>query len=342
MTDAAKKFHVYVIHASHLKDRDANIQKLRTTLATTDIKNAQFASFHLIEDFDPPKITQELVKNCVDYKPLEKDDPFAILNGLIKNLHVNQLSNSLKHAKVIQMIAKNGAAEDMHIVLEDDVLFDNTLAGKLQRLFDEYDATKHPFVSLGLPYVGNATAFIAPINSEIRVLPVIDSYIVTTEAAEKLKSVMLPIKFATNVQLDYCLKKLDIPIQQTIQNVFVDGSKFGTTLSTQTANNQLMFNTDYITLRNIVEKPDSPTAEDDAKVQEFLEKSPIRQHPDFKYCLAKYLTRKGRFSDAEKIFTEVYNFMLTNQTIVNHSSLLLKDFIRLHANLQSPAVLSVA
>jgi hypothetical protein len=73
---------------------------------------------------------------------------------------------------------------------------------------------------------------------------------------------------------------------------------------------------------------------DDAKVLQTYENSSIKMSPDFMYIVGKYWNGRKEYTKARELFQDAYNTCLLNGAIVNHESMLLKDFIKLHKHLQ--------
>lgn len=330
-----KQLHIYIIHAATLPDRKDNIDKLRLQLAQNPSPQFELAGFHMIDAHDPGQITAETVKTSVNYTQIPVENPLAYLNVYMKNMHVNQLSNALKHFKAIEMIAAAEDDEAIHIVLEDDVVYDSKLVARLERVFTIMDGREHGFVLLGLPAPHKVEdAKLLPLHTSFRVMPVVDSYIIHRDVAKKVMSMCMPIKFMTNVHLDYVLKTKKVNIYQSAPNVFLDGSKYGTCVSSQGANNTLLFNSEYVAMKTIVEK-EKLVETDDKTAQVLIDTSVVKQHPDFRYLVAKYLTKKQQYKEAHAVYVETYNALLRRSCVVNHDSLLLKDFIRLYSKLQN-------
>lgn len=330
-----RKLHIYFIHSKTLPDREVIINNFRAIVAKHSFKTVEIGSIRVITDHDPNDIQVDLIQKSVDYSPL-KDDRVAYLNQLTKNIHINQLSNSLKHLKALELISECPSDDDIHLVLEDDVLYENTMCESLENVIIKMQP-EHGMVFLGLPsqteFQKGTTTF-HKVTDLFKVLPLLDSYLIRKETAKTLFQNFLPIKFITNVQMQYLLTTLNVPAYQVVPNVFIDGSKYGVFTSTQTGNNMLVFNKDYAMLQTIANKP-TLSKDDQVVAEKLVAESPIRGHPDFLHMKAKYLTAVGKYKEAEQSFAEAYNGLIVKGSIVNHDCTLLKDFIRLFAHLQT-------
>lgn len=328
-----KHIHVYFIHAKSLPEREGMMQNFRAAVAKHSFQGMEMGSVHVITNNDPNEIVLDKVQSMVDYKPLQ-DERVVMLNQLTKNIHINQLSNALKHMDALTMISGHENDNDIHLVLEDDVLFDDNMCFNLEKAINLMATNGHDMLFLGLPSQGEHTNLeVKQVSDTFRVLPLNDSYIITRKAASVLKENFFPIKFVTNVHLQYLMTVHNLKAYQTIPNIFMDGSKYGVFTSTQTGNNLLVFNKDFVTMQSLLQKKEWTTQET-VVADKLISESPVRTHPDFLYLKAKYLTLSKKYKEAEQCYGEAYNTLILKNSIVNHECNLLKDFIRLFAHLQ--------
>jgi GR25 family glycosyltransferase involved in LPS biosynthesis len=264
-----------------------------------------------------------------------------VYNNFLKNLHVHQLSNSLKHFKVYEKIAKSPETDDslteLNIILEDDILYEERVFISLEKMARDLPAN-FDLVFLGLPTnieIKNKNEVVFQQTKDIfKVLPYCDSYVISRSAAKKLYENYMPCKFLTNIQLSYLIEKLDLKALLVAPNIFMDGTKFGMFASSVNPNNVLMFNNDYNAVKTLIAKEVLSDQEKTMLIQ-LLKSSTIAQHPDFCYLKGQYLTKTGDFSEAQKCYEETYKKYKALNTIVNHESMFLKDYIRLFKHLQS-------
>jgi GR25 family glycosyltransferase involved in LPS biosynthesis len=251
-------------------------------------------------------------------------------------MHLFQLSNALKHYKALELIA-NSAENELSIVLEDDVVYEEKICLLLEKLVANLPST-YDMIFMGLPgniEIKNRNEIKYQNTSEVfRVLPYTDSYLISKQAAKRLYDEFLPIKFVGNIQLSYLIEKLNLKTVLTLPNIFADASKLGMFLSTLNPNNALVFNQEYMRLKTIVSKEEPLTTDDITALDEMISKSQIQGHPDFMYQKALYLVKQKKYEEAEKVYEAALNIYTANNCIVNHESAFLKDYIRLYKNLQ--------
>lgn len=331
----SKKLNIYFIHSKTLPERKSVIDNLTTTIKKYKFKNVVVSSIQIIDNYDPDDITMDTIRSYVDYKKIEEPH-VDFYNQLLRNLHVNQLSNTLKHKQTLEMIAKNSNDNEINLVLEDDVLYEDKICVSFEKMLNALPK-KYDVIMLGMPTtseVQDKTKFAFQDTHKIfRVLPVCDSYLITHSAAKALAMNYSPIKFANNLQLSYIADKLGIETLQSIPNIFIDGTKYGLFLSKLSSNNPLIFNNDFITLRSVVSK-DVLTKHDKKQVEELLTKSPIKDNPDFIHLECTYHIKNQNYKKAIQRFEVAYNTYNANGCILSNDSLFLKDYIRTHKYIQ--------
>lgn len=325
-----RKLNIYILHCKALKERDASISNIVAKIKSSSYSNVEIGQIFLIASNDPSDINVELIQKTIDYSTV-KEQNLALYNQFIKNIHVNQLSNTLKHVDALRKIIETPNT-DLHLVIEDDMLFGDDLCSVLDSVLTKIKA--QPIVFLGLPSNESGDIEIKETKTQFNIIPLVDSYIINYDTAKLISDNVFPIKFTTVFQLNYTLQKCGIQSYQSSRNVFVNGSKYGMFVSSLNPNNSLVFNKDYVTLLEIVNRATN-TADDSIVVAKMQRESPIAKSPDFMYLIAKFHIKEKNYKEAEQILSEAYNITLANNGIVNHESVMLKDFITLFKHLQS-------
>lgn len=168
------------------------------------------------------------------------------------------------------------------------------------------------------------------------VLPACDSYLITPGAAAKLVQQgghMLPVRFPTHVQLSYAIKKAGLKSYVVVPNVFVDGSKLGVFCSSLDANNRLVWNQNYCMMEALVRQtPLPPDAAE--RFEELWAQQPFKQHPDVLVVRAAFLSKLGRFKDAEAAYADALRLYDDNGAVVNSTSAFLRSYMDLYRELQ--------
>ena len=100
-----RNLNVFFIHAQWLKDRERvlnDFQRITSKYEWTQFANVKI---HLVTDYDPQTINADIISKTVSYEQITEDDT-KFYNQFLKNLHVFQLSNSLKHYKALEIISR--------------------------------------------------------------------------------------------------------------------------------------------------------------------------------------------------------------------------------------------
>lgn len=330
-----KKLNVYFIHAKTLKEREHVIQNVKTALKGHKFRNLSLSSFRVIDDFDPNDIDTQFIRENVSYSKIEETH-VQQFNGYIKNLHINQLSNALKHRKALELIAKRSNDNEINLILEDDVLYEERFCASLDTLVSALPSS-YDIVFLGMPTKTappkSDTYTFQDTRETFDVLPFCDSYIISHSACKALVPHYSPIKFCNNVQLSFMCYKLGLTTLQSVANIFIDGSKYGMFLSKLNTNNPLIFNNDFTTLRTIISR-EHMNEESKNEVLKILSTTPLKHNPDFLHLECLFHIKNKDYEKARQKFEEAYNVYAANGCTLSHDSAFLRDYIFLHKHLQ--------
>jgi GR25 family glycosyltransferase involved in LPS biosynthesis len=331
-----KKLNVYFIHAKFVKEREQVIENFKKALKKYRFRDIVLGKFFVITEYDPDAITSDVISKFVKYERITENH-VEFYNQLLKNMHVNQLSNTLKHMKALSLIAKNSNDNEINIVLEDDVLYEDKVCASLEKLVDQLPKP-YDIVFLGFPTVEepkDTSKFIFQDTHKLfKIIPFCDSYIVSRSAAKAISANYTPVKFCNNVQLSYICDKIGINTMQSVPNIFIDGTKYGLFLSKLTANNPLIFNGDFTKLRNLVVKEEY-SEQDHQEVKALLTNSQIRNNPDLIHMECLYHMKCKNYEKARERYELAYKTYLSNGCMLSNESVFLRDYIKCHKYLQS-------
>ena len=330
-----KKLIVYILHSPRLTKRARQVQEIRQRLNSYSFKNINIVDVVVVIHNEPEDITANDIQTLVNYAPPEEEH-LKQFSMFAKNLHINQLSQNMKHLFALKSIANN-SSDIWGMILEDDILFqENDICPALDMIFQEIDKAKGP-VLLGMPSTQQTSSddVIVPVNREVHpLLPVVENYIVHKSNARILLDNFTPIKYFCNAQFNYIYAKTQMQLYQTIFTLFINGSRYGMFVSSANACNPLVFNADYMGFFELIKKIESKeiTAQEAARdvVQYIGKAGQMSQHPDFLYLIGKYKVLQGKYKEAAKLLTKSLEEIEKDHGIVNHESWVLKDLIRLH------------
>ena len=294
---------------------------------------AQF-TIEYIDEFDPNMIRQEDINTIVN---LNKNNSGELYDNLIKNMHVNQISNALKHKTAISKAATSSTTSDFYLVIEDDALYGDDVVTRLFDICVQLQGTPScDILFLGLPSLlpieekGN---LFRKTTDFYRLLPCCDSYMGSKAAMQKLSAAFTQIKYTTNIQLSYMFETNNISAYMTTPNVFLDGTKYGAYLSSVDPNSRLIFNPDFNKLASIIQKG-TYTAAEDAMIENALDNIKFKNHPDVMHLEAQYLITKKNYKKAEAILENVYSIVSQNGCIINTETEFLRTHMRIYKYLQ--------
>jgi hypothetical protein len=309
-----------------LKLQQLREQTLKVTLSNIVGSKTLQTQIVYIDDFDPDAIDSQVLASMVKLEPLQTGKVF---DGMVKNLHVKQVSQVLKHYKAYQLFAKSSA--DWLLVIEDDTLTSQGVADILNKLMNNSSLqAEFDIINLSCPIpmtIANSEG-LHEITQHFRFTPTVDAYLVKKEAAIKLAESYIPVHFAQTTQLSFVADKLGLKIGMHVPNLFVNGSKLGVYLSSLEVNNRLFMNTDYNKMFSIMTKP-VITDEDMKEVMNILSQTSFKDHPDFQYQLAILHMRRGEYAKSKELMEKVYNIYTENDCILNSESEFLLNYTRI-------------
>ena len=326
---------VYTIHAQNLSVRKTLIENLVGKLNDSTLFNVNHT---YITKHDPAEINIEFVKTLIKFEKINDE----LFDQFIRNMHIKQLSNILKHIEAIRMVMENTSIKDDDVVLviEDDVIFTDDVATLLKNVIDNAKSfipteKSWDIIFMGFPQTIQDTSpnTFKRVSDHFRINPSSDSYIFRKGSAQKLLDAYLPIRFVNNVQMSYMASKCDVQCFFTTPNIFADGTKYGVYISTLDPNNKLFMNPDYNALLIAVNK-DKILESDLDGIQTLIRNQKFSGHPDIIYQVALFLAKIGDFEKSKQYFEEAFRLYKTNDCIINNTSEFLMNYIRVFKFLQ--------
>jgi hypothetical protein len=218
------------------------------------------------------------------------------------------------------------------LVLEDDVIMGNDHVELLRKRI-ERAAQDDCVLLLGVPAVSAEYQSVAEVYT---VAPTCESYLLRPSAARRMLAEMLPVRFATTVQLTYAAEKTGVPLLVGRPNVFVDGSKYGVFASGLTINNALVLNPVYMRARDVLSAGDRAAPHDVAETERALAENPLKNHPDFMHMAALVALRKRGAGDpaTRDAFEAALKGYDQAGCIMNHESHFLNEYLQLFRHAQ--------
>lgn len=346
------KLAVYVIHSARLAGRMKNIDLLRSVLSSG--QRVELKSFEILGEQDAEVLDESSVRELTDVTTKgEAGAPGAPFARLLAPMHVNQVSNALKHQAALMRVASASSDPGVyHLVVEDDVLFNE--GNLVQGLADILEGAPVDcgVLFLGLPsskpVAGEPEAQPSAVRFEaldhffsffnISVLPACDSYVVSPFAASRLIQRFLPIRFPTHIHLSWCLRECaagrGMQAHIASPNVFLDGSKLGIFTSSLTQNNRLAWNPAYMEINALVRRPQPLTDQEVERIEGLRARMSLRDNPDIRFLFGLYHAKCGRHGAAAVEMTAAFEAYRQNGCILSRSSEFVNRFCDLHVHLQ--------
>jgi len=274
-------------------------------------------------------------------------------NDPVYDQHLHQLcpeeiSNIYKHEEAwgrIAATASNGnSMEDLHLVVEDDVLFNEDCKAafiNLMSIMKAKSTSKTPdwdMVMCGLahPQQESSTDFkLWSVSSKFPVLPNKEAYFITPEFAKKAHDYMKSnlIRFTTRIFLSWWTRVVDARVFYPSKRSTIDGSKLGIFPSTIHTNNLLMLNFEFMELLRMYQKP---AEEIDQKLANELFKRVLHfKSPDAMHIYGAILAKVGRYKDAAEVLEEGCEENIKKQGLLNGTSELLSNALAVHKYMQN-------
>lgn len=313
------KLKVFIIHADYMEIRKQHIEKFVEILKSAGV------DYEYISAFDPKAITQEDVQKKIN---LTKQNNGEFFDELIRNLHINQLSNALKHGEAITSASKETGKYDHFLFVEDDILYGDDVMQKIKETIALLDkSSESDILFLGLPSLApiedQSVLTITPTSKFYKVFPCCDSYMISAKSIEKVAAAFFPIKYITNFHLSYMAATHSLSTSMVVPNIFLDGTKYGAFLSSLDPNNKMMFNPEFIQLSNMLQNSSGD-------IETAFETIKFKNHPDVMHLQAIYAMSKGDFKKAETILENILNVTVQNGCMINNETEFLRTYIRLH------------
>ncbi len=320
-----KNLNIYIIHSTYLVDRLENINEIKATF--NKLNNDYNISIEVVEDYNYKELNQEKIRNIVKLDPLE-DSNYQKYNNFLRNLTPQSISKILKHYKCLQEIRKKNS-DEINLIIEDDVSIEeqnlresfNTIVSKLGENYD--------MCLLGLPASSNLveknTFKIIESKLVYNVIPGCDTYLISSQCANKILAEFIPIRFELNIQYNYLCEKNDIVIKQITPNIVVEGTKVGKYKSSTNVNNIPLYNFNYKDLNNLILKPNLDNNEK-MKIDKLFEDEFLKDNPDFIYLKALYSFKNEKYEESLKLFNKVYSMYLKCELPLNKESNFLLNY----------------
>ena len=336
-----KTLNIYIVHSEYLKNRVkylnvtvdmikklAEEQKLQVNVNLVKEPTKEFIEEH-VEEFNK-KVKYEKEEG------IYADEEF---NNTINVLNVHQISNLEKHRIIHSTIAKNQRPDELHFVIEDDVLVGEDYVHNIRTLFkalQEDKLTDWDILFTGVADMEkNASIALLDSRKNYKFLLCKSSYFIRPNTALKLAEYLEVYKYTLkdaiskfvwdNKQLRACV---------TNKHTFLEGSKMGLFTTSVNNSNFLYQNSQFVALAKITtnEQISDEMLKEAEQIYKSLEKF---ENPDILHTMGVIYYKRKDYENAKKYMTEACDKMQSGFGYISKSSEILNNAINIYQYDQS-------
>ena len=256
------KLNIYIIYSEELVNRHGTINSSINLIKSICVEKNMEVSINIISE--PSK---DYVNKCINsFNTRVNYDKFTentIYNDLITPLNVNQISNFEKHRYIYKYILDNFKStdvNDIHLIMEDDIIILNDYINNIKELIDDLkaldvdDLNKWDFLFTCLNVSNNPARYV-DINELYNIIISKSCYIIRNrDICEELYNNTNIFKLNLKLTLSKIIKDKKYKALSFNKITFVEGSKLGVYPTSVNYNNYLYLNNNYITLKKLSEK----------------------------------------------------------------------------------------
>jgi hypothetical protein len=256
------KLNIYIIYSEELENRHGTINSSINLIKSICVEKNMEVSINIISE--PSK---DYVNKCINsFNTRVNYDKFTentIYNDLITPLNVNQISNFEKHRYIYKYILDNFKSTDVnniHLIMEDDIIILNDYINNIKELIDDLkaldvdDLNKWDFLFTCLNVSNNPARYV-DINELYNIIISKSCYIIRNrDICEELYNNTNIFKLNLKLTLSKIIKDKKYKALSFNKITFVEGSKLGVYTTSVNYNNYLYLNNNYIALKKLSEK----------------------------------------------------------------------------------------
>jgi len=332
MTD----INIYVITSDELPLRTNNLnQQLQKFKSIFDNKNFKpnFNQIKYPSNNDIKKTINEF-KDRIDYNTDNIQD--ADFKRIINPLNFNQLSNYVKHHKILDKIKKSNTK--YNFVIEDDILIIDEFIDNFKYVIDSLKSTDYDiiFTSIAVNEIHEEKTFKNTFDF-FKVIVAKSSYFITPDFASKLFEFFDKIRFPYKIALSYYIWLNKNSVKSFIfnKNVLFEGSKLGLYTTSCNNNNYLYQNGDFIKLNQLINNANDNMNDDLVKQAEIIYNNSGKNNPDFQQLLGLAYYKNKNYKKAKDIYIEAVFNLKKYDGLITENNEVLNNCINMHQFEQS-------
>jgi hypothetical protein len=258
------RLNIYLVYSEELENRRTTINSVVSLVSDICKQKNIDMKLHVITQPTKDYVNQHTstFNNRVNYEKFA--DTTSIYNDLIMPLNVCQISNFEKHRYIYKLIADCENTDELHLIIEDDVILLKDYIANISELIDDLnsDATADWDILFNCLNVVNNPEKYININQLYNIIISKSCYIIrNAEMCKKLYDATNTFKLNIKLTLSKFLKENNYTAMSYNKITFIEGSKLGLYPSSVNPNNYLFLNNNYISLKQLSDKKE-PTDED--------------------------------------------------------------------------------
>jgi hypothetical protein len=331
-----KLLNLYVIHSEYLKNRVkylnvtidmikklAEEQNLRVNINLVKEPTKEYIEEH-VEEFNK-KVKYEKEEG------IYADEQF---NNSINVLNVHQISNLEKHRLVLTTISNKQKPDELHFIIEDDVLVGEDYIHNIKALFkalQEDRLTEWDILFTGQADMEkNEQISLQDSRKNYKFLLCKSSYFIRPATAKKLAAYLEVYKYTLkNAISKFVWDNKDLKSCITNKHTFLEGSKMGLFTTSVNNSNFLYQNSQFVSLAKITTN-DEITDEMLKEAEDTYKSLQQFENPDILHTMGVIYYKRKDYSNAKKYMTEACDKMQSGFAYISKSSEILNNAINIY------------
>ena len=258
------RLNIYVIYSEELENRHGTINSSINLIKNICEEKKMEVQINIISEPSKEYVNKSIssFNSRVNYDKFTEN---TIYNELINPLNINQISNFEKHRYIYKYILDNFKStdiNDIHLIMEDDIIILNDYINNIKELIDDLktldsninDVNEWDILFTCLNISNNPSKYIN-INELYNIIISKSCYIIRNrDLCEVLYNNTNVFKLSLKLTLSKLIKDKNYKALSYNKITFIEGSKLGLYPTSVNINNYLYLNNNYVMLKKLSEK----------------------------------------------------------------------------------------
>lgn len=323
---------IYLIHSVHLVNRIPYINKTVDIVKKIAEKNSIFVKVNVLQQHSTDNIEQniEFYNKMVKFEKEADDNADEQFNTFIAPLNVSQISNIEKHKEAYKMI---DSENELHLIIEDDVLAADDYIKNIEKLFDEIGKEglcEWDILLTCMSSIDQENSLkIVNSRDQYKFFICKSSYFIKPIVAKRLLKYFEVIRYNLKIGISkFVWDNKDIRSCVLNRHTFIEGSKIGIFPSSTNDINYLHQNFQYIQLVKISNNTEI-TEEMMKEVMVIFDDLHQMNSPDVLHTMGLIYFKRNDFTQAKKYMEEACDKLISGFGNVSKSSEILNNAINM-------------